>query len=285
MSEFDYSEAFSRNLGWVNKQEFELLRKKKIAIAGMGGVGGIHLITLVRMGFCRFHLADFDHYELANFNRQYGANLSSLGKNKLEVMVEEAKKINPEIIITGFNQGVQEQNIDDFLQDVDLYIDGLDAFILDLRLELFAACWQKKIPAITYGPLGFSVSGVNFIPGKGLSFAEYFGMVKGQDLENAFKFFVGLSPNALHLKALVERSVVKFGDKKGPSTPVGCTLSAGVVTTEAVKILLQRGEVMHAPASFQFDAYTYRLKKCYLPWGYKNPFFKLRLQFLKWLIR
>ena len=57
---FDYHEAFSRNLGWVTETEQEVLRNKRIAIAGMGGVGGSHLLTLTRLGIGAFNLADFE---------------------------------------------------------------------------------------------------------------------------------------------------------------------------------------------------------------------------------
>jgi len=60
MTAFDYKQAFSRNIGWVTADEQEKLRHKKVAIAGMGGVGGSHLIVLARLGIGRFHIADLD---------------------------------------------------------------------------------------------------------------------------------------------------------------------------------------------------------------------------------
>ena len=68
-AEFSYAEAFDRNLGWFTEPEQQSLRAKKIAIAGMGGVGGIHLLTLARLGIANFHIADLDRFETANFNR------------------------------------------------------------------------------------------------------------------------------------------------------------------------------------------------------------------------
>ena len=70
---FSYQEAFARHLGLFNPEEQKRLRSSRVAIAGMGGVGGIHLITLARLGIGAFHIADPDHFELVNFNRQYGA--------------------------------------------------------------------------------------------------------------------------------------------------------------------------------------------------------------------
>jgi sulfur-carrier protein adenylyltransferase/sulfurtransferase len=67
-SEFSYDAAFERNLGWFTEAEQLTLRGKCVAIAGLGGVGGVHLITLARLGIGAFHIADFDRFSLANFN-------------------------------------------------------------------------------------------------------------------------------------------------------------------------------------------------------------------------
>lgn len=52
---FDYDKAFSRNIGWVTPEEQLILRTKRIAIAGLGGVGGSHLMTLTRLGVGKFN--------------------------------------------------------------------------------------------------------------------------------------------------------------------------------------------------------------------------------------
>jgi tRNA A37 threonylcarbamoyladenosine dehydratase len=96
---FDYNLAFSRNIGWVTEAEQAILRTKRIAIAGLGGVGGSHLLTLTRLGVGKFNIADFDRFELANFNRQAGATLSHLGQPKVDVLAEMALDINPTLDI------------------------------------------------------------------------------------------------------------------------------------------------------------------------------------------
>ncbi|MFA7667476.1 MAG: ThiF family adenylyltransferase, partial [Burkholderiaceae bacterium] len=50
---FDYRRAFARNIGWLREDEQQTLRGKRVAIAGMGGVGGFHLLTLARLGVAR----------------------------------------------------------------------------------------------------------------------------------------------------------------------------------------------------------------------------------------
>jgi len=53
---FDYGKAYSRNIGWVTTAEQQTLRQARIAIAGLGGVGGAHLLTLSRLGIANFNI-------------------------------------------------------------------------------------------------------------------------------------------------------------------------------------------------------------------------------------
>ena len=273
---FDYHEAFSRNLGWVTETEQEILRNKRIAIAGMGGVGGSHLLTLTRLGIGEFNLADFDQFELANFNRQAGASTPHLGRNKLEVMVEMARGINPGLNIEQFPAGIDVDNLDTFLDGVDLYVDSLDFFAFDIRRAVFAACYAKGIPAITAAPLGMGAAVLCFFPGQ-MSFENYF-LLEGQTREEqALRFMLGLAPNPQQLAYLADDTKVDFDAGKGPSTPMACELCAGFAGTYALKILLARGGVPAAPRGIHFDAYRNRLVTTWRPWGNANPIQRLGL--------
>src|SRR5688572_3034414 len=81
-SKWTYEDAFKRNRGLITEEEQQKLRNSRVAIAGMGGVGGVHLITLARLGIGKFTIADPDVFDVPNFNRQYGATISNLGRNK-----------------------------------------------------------------------------------------------------------------------------------------------------------------------------------------------------------
>ena len=85
LSEFNYEEAFIRNIGLVTPEEQQIIKSKIIAIPGMGGVGGAHLIALARQGFQNFKIADLDKYELKNMNRQYGANCQSIDRFESDI--------------------------------------------------------------------------------------------------------------------------------------------------------------------------------------------------------
>ena len=91
---FNYDDAFSRNIGWVTELEQQRLRQSRVAIGGLGGVGGVHLLTLARLGIGRFSIADFDVFDIVNFNRQVGATVSSLKHPKIDVLADMVKDIN-----------------------------------------------------------------------------------------------------------------------------------------------------------------------------------------------
>lgn len=129
---FSYDEAFSRNIGWVTEAEQQRLRQARVAIGGLG-VGGVHLLTLARLGIGRFAIADFDVFDIANFNRQVGATVSSLHRPKIDVLQGMARDINPEVELSLFPDGVQEDTLDEFLKGVDIYVDGLDFFAFSAR--------------------------------------------------------------------------------------------------------------------------------------------------------
>ena len=273
---FSYREAFSRNIGWVTESEQALLSKKCVAIAGMGGVGGGHLLTLARLGVGRFKISDFDRFELANFNRQAGATVSSLERSKVDVLAEMALDINPELALTKFPEGISQDNLDRFLEGVDLYVDSLDFFALDARKAIFAACAEKGIPAITAAPLGMGVAFLAFLPGK-MTFEEYFRLEGHSENEQLVRFLMGLSPAMLQVPYLVDDSRVDFDKQKGPSTVMACELCAGMAATQALKILLKRGRVITAPRGVHFDAFRNRLKTTWRPWGNNNPLQRIGL--------
>lgn len=273
---FIYSKAFARNIGWVTEAEQASLRGKRVAIAGAGGVGGVHLMTLVRLGVGSFHIADFDKFDLANFNRQVGAMQSTRGLPKIEVMARMARDVNPELDIKLFPDGINAGNLDAFFEGVDIYIDSLDFFAFDIRQKTFALCAERGIPATTVAPLGMGAALLNFLPGR-MTFEEYFGWGDLPEDDKAIRFVVGLAPAGLHRPYLVVPSAVNFAERRGPSTIMACQLCAGIAATEALKILLGRGDVRAAPHGMQFDAYRNKLARTWRPGGNNNPIQRLAI--------
>lgn len=272
--DFGYNKAFSRNIGWLTPPEQALLRNKHIAIAGMGGVGGSHLITLTRLGIGGFTVADFDSFELENFNRQAGANMTTIDQPKVNVLADMARQINPELELRIFNEPIDTHNVDQFLENVDLFVDGIDFFAFDARTVVYQECERRKIPAVMAGPIGMGTAMLTFLPG-GMTFEDYFRLEGHTNEEKAIRFLIGLCPALLHRTYLVYPEAVDFAAQKGPSTPMACELCAGAAATEALKILLGRGKIRPAPYGQQYDAYRNKLAHTWRPWGNRNPLQKL----------
>lgn len=281
---FSYDEAFSRNLGWVTQGEQLRLKQARVCIAGLGGVGGIYLLTLARLGIGAFAVADFDHFALANFNRQAGATLSALDRPKTDVMLAMARDINPELDIRVFDQGLNEANLEEFVEGADVYLDGLDFFALEIRRRLFALCHRKGIAATTVAPLGMGAALLNFVPG-GMSFEEYFRFEGHGEDEQAMRFLVGLSPAMQQMTYLVDPSRVNLKQKRGPSTVIAVQLCSAIAAAQVLKLVLGRGDVVAAPRGLHFDAFRNRLRHTWRPGGNHNPLQRLLLGIVKRRLR
>ena len=222
-------------------------------------------------------MADFDRFALANFNRQAGATVSSLERPKIDVMIEMARDINPQLDIRVFDRGLDAGNLHDFVEGADVYLDGLDFFALDIRRRLFALCWERRIPAVTVAPLGMGAALLNFVPGR-MSFEDYFRMDGHDETEQALRFLVGLSPAMLQMRYLVDPSRVDLRARRGPSTVIAVQLCSGIAAAQVLKLLLGRGPVVAAPGGLHFDAFRNRLARTWRPGGNAHPLQRLLLR-------
>lgn len=267
----------------MTEAEQEKLRFARVAIAGLGGVGGAHLLTLSRLGMSRFHVADFDDFGVHNMNRQVGAFMSTVDRPKVQVLSEMAHDINPEADVRVFPQGVTEANVDEFLRDVDVYVDGIDFFALPARRMIFNACYERGIPALTAAPLGMGVALMYFKPG-GMSFEKYFRVEGHGENEQYARFIAGLSPAMLQRDYLVAPEAVNFQERRGPSTMMSCNLCAGVMGVAVLKVVLGRGQLRPAPWGMQFDAYHQKTKFTWRPFGNANPIQQIMLRLIRPLL-
>ena len=272
---WSYDEAFVRNRGLISSEEQRRLRESRVAIAGMGGVGGVHLTTLARLGVGRFTIADPETFETVNFNRQYGATLRNLGRGKADAMAEEALQIDPELDLRVFRERVTPGNIGSFLEGASVVLDGIDFFSFDARRLLFREARQRGIWAITAGPIGFSAAWLLFDP-HGMEFDTYFGLRDGMAPVDQFAAFaIGLAPAATQWPYL-DLAEVEEKAGRGPSVNLACQLCSGIAAVEAAKIILGRKPLRAAPCYAQFDAYRCLLRRGRLRWGSRGPLQRLK---------
>lgn len=279
--DFDYNTAFSRNIGLISEEEQAKVKEAKVAIPGMGGGGGANFIALVRQGFEHFHISDMDEYELKNFNRQFGARLETVGRSKVEVMKEEALKINPNCQIKTFPDGISLENIEEFLSGVSISVDGLDAFAVDARRMFYNESLARNIPVVTAGPIGFGSAFLIFKPG-GPNFDEYFCVSDALSYdEKIIRFMIGLVPSLLQ-RPYMKRTNLK--EKRGPSSIASINIGAGIVVIYVLKVLLNKGNVKAVPHYHQFDVMRERYVTKRLWFTNNNPLQRLKMMVARYLV-
>jgi molybdopterin-synthase adenylyltransferase len=159
---------FIENFGVLNEKEFNTIKNAKIAIIGLGGLGGNVANELVRLGAENLNLIDYDRFEETNLNRQLFSNISNIGDYKVDIIKAELLKINPNCIIEVNKSRIQDLDID-ILNKYDFIIDAVDnpqtkIFISELGTKL-------NIPVLHgacagwYGQVGWILPGSKLIKG------------------------------------------------------------------------------------------------------------------------
>jgi molybdopterin/thiamine biosynthesis adenylyltransferase len=241
-----YEDLFQRNIGILNKKDQQKLRKSRIAIAGLGGVGGIQAVTLARTGIGAFNLADPEVYAISDINRQYGATVKTIGKKKADVMEKIIKEINPSSDIKKF-YGIAADNLDNFLEESDLVIEAIEYFSLKNKVNLYRKAREKNLHVITSPIIGYGSSLLVFSP-KGMAFEEFFEISKrksdyGKKLIHAYPSYLKPDPYNAALKR--ERPL--------PSLCLSTNLSASLVAAESIFILLGKRKPTIVPEFIQVD--------------------------------
>ncbi len=124
------------------------LTAAKVAVFGVGGVGGYACEALARAGVGELHLFDNDVVSLSNINRQIIALHSTVGRPKVEVMRERILDINPDCKVVTHQVFYLPENADDFpLSDFDYVADAIDT--VSAKIELAVRCAASNVPLIS----------------------------------------------------------------------------------------------------------------------------------------
>ncbi len=148
MHDLDSTEIFQRTSLLIGEDAIELLRTKKVAIFGIGGVGGFVLEALVRGGVGAIDLFDGDTVQPSNLNRQLIATSRTLGQYKVDVAKERALEINPEIHVGAHRLFYSEENANRVdLCAYDYIVDAIDT--VPSKIELVVKAKNAGIPIIS----------------------------------------------------------------------------------------------------------------------------------------
>ena len=139
---------FSRTELLIGKEGMEKLANSRIAIFGIGGVGGYTVEALARSGVGQLDLIDDDKVCLTNINRQIIATRSSVGKYKVDVAKERILDINPKAIVNTYKMFYTPENAEEF--DFSLYdyvVDAIDTVVG--KLEIIERSKKANVPVIS----------------------------------------------------------------------------------------------------------------------------------------
>lgn len=143
----------------------EKLRKAKVAVAGVGGLGCLTATYLTAAGVGRLMLIDNGKVELSNLNRQILHWEDDVGRGKVESAVEKLGKLNPHIKIDVKVAEINTENVYSLIKGSDVVVDGMDNF--KTRHILNEACVKLGIPFIHAAVHEFEGTLLTIIPGKG----------------------------------------------------------------------------------------------------------------------
>ena len=157
---------FERTALLLGKASVERLARKRVAVFGVGGVGGFVCEGLVRAGIGAIDIVDKDTVALSNINRQLIALHSTVGKNKVDVLEERLKDINKDLIIKKYKCFFLPETSDTFdFREYDYVVDAIDT--VTGKIELILKAKEAGVPIISamgagnkLDPTAFQVSDI-----------------------------------------------------------------------------------------------------------------------------
>lgn len=248
-----YREIFSRNIGFLTESEQAKLQSSTVAIAGMGGVGGLLAERLIRLGVGHLKIIDPEDFEPSNLNRQFCSSVLNLGQSKAEVVFTQIKDINPQATISYGKTGIKTQ--DDaslFVSDCDLVIDEMDFGLFRESVFLQRAARQRGIYYMFTSAVGFGALILIFDP-NGLTLEEYNKIDPNVDLNDVEEPSVPLErvcPIIPSYAASMPTEIVQeilTAVRPAPTTSIGVGLASLLAATEATNILLRKRDIATAP--------------------------------------
>lgn len=261
------SPEFSRNYGFWNMQDQKRLCEAHVAIAGVGGDGFELGLTLARMGVSRFSIADPEVFERENMNRVPGAEQATLGKNKADVFEEKLHAIRPDAKVSLYKEGVQPENVSDFMHGASLVLDESELTHLEIGTLIAREARKLGIPNLFIMNVGFAAEGTSFRPSGKITFEKMMGVPDGAPLDEVKEMPLRLDrclpyvPTYADVRTLM---AVQTDDSTPlPSIAPGVNIASGMGATQAFLHITNHEGTKHrqptwAPRFRWIDAYTGR---------------------------
>ena len=173
----------------------EKLRKAKVCVVGVGGIGNPVVTQLTAMGVGKLKIVDRDIIEISNLHRQHLYTENDIGRVKVEAAKERLEKINSSVEIEALPNSVTKYTAESIVDGFDIVVDALDS--IDARYALNDACIKLNIPLIYAGALGMLGSICTIIPNKTACLRCIFPALAEDDMPTCST--EGVHPSILYL--------------------------------------------------------------------------------------
>ena len=159
-----WPESLRANRGTFTEQDQIALLRSRVAVIGAGGLGGMVILLLARMGVGALTVCDGDSFEESNLNRQFLSNVNRLGESKVTAAAKEVARVNPAVWVDALGEWAEPENMPRILENVQVAVDCLDN--LEARYWLEDAARGAGIPYIHAAIAGMEGFVMTVYPGE-----------------------------------------------------------------------------------------------------------------------
>lgn len=254
---------FTRNYGFWSRDEQEALLNTNVALAGAGGDGFQLGISLAMMGINNFSIADPEVFEPENANRVIGANHFTYGQKKVEILRNNIYAINPDAKVRIYDEGVTEDNVNDFMHDTKIVFDESELTYLHIGTMIAREARKNRVPNVLVMNLGFAAVSTSFHPESKYTFEKIMGVNPGMPLDE-------IKEQKVHFDRCLPY-VPRYGDLKTleavqqgaslPSIIQGVNVAAALGSSQAFLHITNvlgnhRKKPIYAPRFAYMDSYS-----------------------------
>lgn len=195
-------EYYSRQImmGEIGAKGQVKLKKSKVCVVGLGGLGSVSSMQLAGMGVGFLRVVDRDVVDVSNLHRQHLYGIDKGGKSKIEAAAERLRSLNPYIVVEPRKCLVNEDNAEEIIQGMDVVVDGLDN--MKTRYAINRTCVKLGVPYV-FGAVETTMGNVStIVPGKTICLECFYGNRSGKSE------IVGVHPSAVNIIASIQVSEV-----------------------------------------------------------------------------
>lgn len=224
------NDLFQRTEGLLGKEAVERLAQCRVAVFGVGGVGGYAVEVLARSGVGAIHLYDNDVVSPSNVNRQLIATTSTIGRYKVDVAVERILDINPSCKAQGFKIFYLVENAHEVdLSQYDYVVDCIDT--VSAKMELVRRCTRLDVPVIS------SMGAANKLDASAFQVADISNtdvdplarIMRKKLRKEGIEHFKCVFSKELPRKPSQEGETIKQGTRRAPASNAWVPAAAGIV--------------------------------------------------------